>query len=322
MILFKKICLAFLLTTLSQAAPYVLVTIKPIHSLVCGVMKDVGTPTLLMDGFKSPHTYSLRPGEAHQLETASIIIWVGPAYETTLKTRMAILTDRKKVLTLMDVDGLTLYQHRQGTLWGEDDHHHSTDSTHHHDYELDGHIWLAPNNAKAIVAAITKHLSTVDPENAVAYQRNCETLMRRLDDLAQELVSVLSPVKGKSYILYHDAMQYFDRYFGTASIGALVLEPDLPPSPRHTADLLEALKSGDATCLFMEPQFDAKLLKNLAKDANVPVNQLDYLGSDLDEGEQSYFDMMRRLANSLLMGLSGQELSTASNSVCLNCSKS
>ena len=37
----------------------VVASVKPLHSLVSGVMKGVGKPDLIVKGSASPHTYSL-----------------------------------------------------------------------------------------------------------------------------------------------------------------------------------------------------------------------------------------------------------------------
>ena len=45
-----------LLTGTAMAAPAVVASTKPVHSLVSAVMGDTGTPTLLVKGAASPHT--------------------------------------------------------------------------------------------------------------------------------------------------------------------------------------------------------------------------------------------------------------------------
>ena len=52
---------------LALAAPQVVVSIKPIHSLVASIMKGVGEPSLIVEGAASPHTYSLKPSNARAL---------------------------------------------------------------------------------------------------------------------------------------------------------------------------------------------------------------------------------------------------------------
>ena len=49
------------LTFTAQAEINVVASVKPVHSLVSGVMEGVGTPDLIVEGAASPHTYSLNP---------------------------------------------------------------------------------------------------------------------------------------------------------------------------------------------------------------------------------------------------------------------
>jgi zinc transport system substrate-binding protein len=51
----------------------VVVSIKPVHSLVAGVMQGVDEPVLLVKGTGSEHSYSLRPSEARSLQNADVV---------------------------------------------------------------------------------------------------------------------------------------------------------------------------------------------------------------------------------------------------------
>ena len=46
--------LTFSAATPAAAEPKVVATIKPLHSLIAAVMKDVGTPSLIIEGAGSP----------------------------------------------------------------------------------------------------------------------------------------------------------------------------------------------------------------------------------------------------------------------------
>ena len=59
----------------AYAAPEVVVSIKPIHALVAGVMDGIGTPRLIIKGGASPHTYQMRPSEAEALQAADLVVW-------------------------------------------------------------------------------------------------------------------------------------------------------------------------------------------------------------------------------------------------------
>ena len=63
----------------------VVTSIKPVHSLVSGVMQGVGSPTVIIEGAGSPHTYSLKPSQAKQLQDADLVFWMGDELETFLE---------------------------------------------------------------------------------------------------------------------------------------------------------------------------------------------------------------------------------------------
>ena len=61
----------------SQASPRVVATIKPVHSLVASVMAGSGIPDLMIKGAETPHTFSLTPSGARQLERADLVFMIG-----------------------------------------------------------------------------------------------------------------------------------------------------------------------------------------------------------------------------------------------------
>ncbi len=66
----------------NSAVPQVVVSIKPLHALVAGVMDGVGEPVLLVKGGGSPHGYILRPSEARNISRADLVVWVGEGLES------------------------------------------------------------------------------------------------------------------------------------------------------------------------------------------------------------------------------------------------
>src|SRR5688572_21664049 len=84
----KKIILFILMTAgvtfvqLSWAqAPKIVVTLKPIHSLVASLTQGVSQVDLLLPDGASPHTFGLKPSHLRHLQHADLIIWVGPELE-------------------------------------------------------------------------------------------------------------------------------------------------------------------------------------------------------------------------------------------------
>jgi len=288
----------------SAPAPQVVVTIKPIHALVSGVMDGVGTPQLLLQGGESPHSYSLRPSHVRQLHAADLLIWVGPTVETFLEKTLTTLSDKTKRLRLLDVQGLTLLKARKGGIW--ETHHHSDDFayarddvSHHADFEIDPHIWLDPHNAKVMLQAIAQTLSQIDVNNAARYMANATRFLARLEQLDQGLKHRLAPLSALPYLVFHDAYQYFEHRYGLSAVGAISLSPETRPSVRRLYQLRVRIKSQQVRCVFSEPQFESALVATVIEDTSAGREILDPLGADLAAGIEAYFSLLRNLANSL-----------------------
>ena len=125
--------------TITAAAepPAAVASIKPIHSLLSGVMEGAGQPSLLVRGGASPHTWSLRPSDAHAIEHADLVVWVGEGLESFLVQPIDALTGDAYVLELSRAEGITLLRMREGGAW--DEHEHDDDHADHEDEHDDDH---------------------------------------------------------------------------------------------------------------------------------------------------------------------------------------
>jgi len=123
----------------ADSGPAVVVSIKPIHALVAGVMDGIGEPHLLVDQASSPHTYSLRPSDARALQDADIVFWVSPALETFLDRPLDNLSGQANVVTLMETEGLNRFAYREGGQWAEHDHGDHGHAGDGHDHDKHGH---------------------------------------------------------------------------------------------------------------------------------------------------------------------------------------
>ncbi len=258
------------------AAPSVLVTVKPVHSLVAGIMEGVGEPALLLPAGASPHSYSLRPSDARKLARADLIIRVGPALETFLARPLANIARRAHVITLMRDNGR----------------------------DADPHIWLDPDEAGRIVTRVTAALGRADPDNAQRYDENGRKTRARINRLDAEIAASLKPVRSLPYIVFHDGYRYFEQHYGLNHVAAIAASPDRKPGARRLRGIRDIIRAEGAKCVFTEPQFSPSLARALTRDADVRLAALDPLGVDIAPGPDGWFKMMRRLAGSLRACLS------------------
>ncbi|SCB43086.1 zinc ABC transporter substrate-binding protein ZnuA [Rhizobium multihospitium] len=298
-------------TATAADAPKVVVSIKPIHSLVAAIMQGVGTPDLIVDGAASPHTYAFKPSNARSLQEAKVVFWVGPGMEAFLQKPLAALGSNATVVELDDAPGITKLKFREGGAFEAhddgDEHEASDDHARGHDHgEFDTHLWLDPHNAKAMVSEITTSLVAADPANALTYQANQKALNDKLDALDTEIASTLAPVKDKPFIVFHDAYQYFEHRYGVRVSGSITVSPETIPGAQRVAEIHSKVADLGATCVFAEPQFEPKLVNVVLEGTAAKSGVLDPEAATLPKGPDLYFDLMRGIASSLKNCLSAQ----------------
>ena len=273
----------------AAAAPTVLATIKPVHSLVAAVMAGVGEPQLLIQGAQSEHSYALKPSDAQKIGGAAIIFEIGPDLETYLARPLATLA-HGEVVALEYEQGVLKLPARKGGLWEDDQADESL---------TDPHLWLAPGNATAMTAAIVRTLSKADPDHAALYAANGRREFLVLNRLENDLKASLAPLRGRPYLVFHDAYQYFERPFGLSSVGTVTVAPDRPVGPRRVSELRDAIRSRGIVCVFREPQFAPALVQTLVEGSRARIGILDPLGAELKPGPQLYPTLLKNLAASL-----------------------
>ncbi|MEG3638466.1 zinc ABC transporter substrate-binding protein ZnuA [Magnetococcus sp. PR-3] len=299
--------------TTSWAAPRVVVSIKPIHSLVSQIMNGVGQPSLLLDGAGSPHSYALRPSQAMQLRRADLVFWMGEDLETFLIKPLATLGQHAKQVSLAQTEGIKRLKNRPPNNWSEqnetedhkahedhDDHDdHKAHEAHHDHGQWDVHIWLDPLQSIILVKSMAKHLSHIDPDHKTAYEQNTQKLIKDLIQLDQQLAAQLKPIQKRPYIVFHDAYHYFEDRYGLSSTGALTLNPEQKPSAKRVMQIRQTIQSTGAICLFSEPQFEPAMINALVRHSDIQTAELDPLGSQIPAGPTAYHTLLTTMANRL-----------------------
>jgi zinc transport system substrate-binding protein len=168
------------------------------------------------------------------------------------------------------------------------------------------HLWLDPQNAAAVVGVIETTLAEADPANAGAYKTNAEAMRGRLAALSAEIEAQLEPVKGKPFIVFHDAYQYFENRFGMPAAGSITVNPEVMPGAERLTEIRRRIADTGAACVFAEPQFEPRLVQTLIEGTGAKAGVLDPEAGALDEGADLYFAMMRGISASLSSCLSGQ----------------
>ncbi|MEQ9328271.1 MAG: zinc ABC transporter substrate-binding protein [Rhodospirillales bacterium] len=275
-------------------SPNVVVSIAPLHSLAAGVMKGAGEPVMLVPAGASPHAFALRPSDAIALQKARLVVLAGAGLERFLDRPLTALSGRAEILKLAALPGMRLRE------LGEHHAHDGHGGEHH-----DPHIWLDPENAITIVAALRDSLGALDPENAALYRQNASAMIAALGALDREIAQLLIPVRSRPFITFHDAYGYFADRYSLSQVGTVVLSPDIPPGAARVAEIVRLVRERKAVCVFSEPQFEPRLITRLAEDNKIGIGVADPLGAGIPEGPDHYAATLRALAGTFRDCLAG-----------------
>lgn len=200
------------------------------------------------------------------------------------------------------------HEHEEAAAHGDDGHGHEEagahdDHDHGHDHTHDGvdpHAWLDPQNAKVWVDAIAGALSQADPENASTYFSNAAAAKDELDTLIAEVAETVEPIRGRNFVVFHDAYHYFEARFDVEAAGAISLGDAAQPSAARVAEIKDAISDMNAACVFSEPQFEPRLVQTVIEGTDTSTGVLDPLGADLAPGPDLYPNLIRNLADNLV----------------------
>ena len=313
--------------TPANAELKVVTSIKPIHSLASYLMDGIGKPELIVDGYASPHGFSMKPSHAKMLQNADLIFWVGEDLEGFLEKPLKSIAKKAEKIELIEIKGLNVLKFRERNIFDEhddhddhDDHGKKEDDHDDHDHdehakkeehddhddhdgheghahgEYDPHIWLDTMNAKVILNEMVEHLIENDPTNEAKYKSNLDKALKEIDKLTIEVMTDLN--NSVSSIVFHDAYQYFEKRFNVNILGAFTVNTDVMPGAEQLAEIREIIEHDKVACIFSEPQFNRDIINAVAKDMKIKTGVLDPLGATLDSGKDLYFKLIRNMSAS------------------------
>ncbi|TNF33127.1 MAG: hypothetical protein EP315_08750 [Gammaproteobacteria bacterium] len=276
---------------LQAKPPAILVTIKPVHSLISNLTRGISQPMLLIEGTQSPHDYALKPSDRRLLNEADLIIYVSPSIEGFMHNLEHKLV-RNKLVSLIDTPGLQ-------TLTTRTQHDHPG-AEHHEDDRRDGHIWLSVNNARIISQYVYEKLIKFDAPNQWRYASNLQRLNDELGQLEQELKQQLTAIKNQPFLIYHDAFQYFEQEQELSRSFFVTPSPEQQPGIKQVRFLRSIIQQNNIKCVYYEPPYVPGIIETIAEgQQQLNVLPLDPSGALLSAGDRLYFTLMRNIARQL-----------------------
>jgi zinc/manganese transport system substrate-binding protein len=132
------------------------------------------------------------------------------------------------------------------------------------------HFCLDPCNIPLIVKAIADKLIELDPANLDFYKKNRETFISHWKIKMAEWDQKMAPLKGTKYIEFHKNMDYFTQRYGLIILDTIEPLPGIPPTSKHTIELIQKLKHEKISKILHDVYHSAKCTKLISQKTSVP----------------------------------------------------
>ncbi|MBA3981112.1 MAG: zinc transporter [Alcanivorax sp.] len=283
----KRLLLSLLLIPLllpmpAQASLRVVASIEPLSMLLRELLGDDAEVRTLLLPNQNPHHVSFTPGQARALREADLVVWLGAEAEPQIATM--VRRHGGEALALTD---LRLLYRRDG----DHGHVHHADDDHHHASLLDPHLWLYPDNMRALAAALSVHPLLADLPD---WPTRLASFGDRLDEVEAEVRAALADYADSTYVSHHDPWAYFADAFGIRRPMIISHNVEASASSRRFAELSRAMAEHQVVCVMAEPEGRRALLERLCGEGCHLV-EADPLGRDLDA--VGYTDLLAHLGS-------------------------
>lgn len=239
----------------------VITTLTDLASLSQAVGGDRVEVEALVKGTQDPHQIEVLPSYMVKLRNADLFVIIGMDLEMWAYP----LRDGSRNAKLLLVDCSTNIERLEVPTYKVDPSHG--------DIHLYGnpHYWLDPENGKVIMQAIFEGLVKVSPEDYAYFENNMKTYSQKLDEKIKEWQTRAETLKGKQVIFFHNSWPYFNRRFGIEAANFIEPKPGIPPSPSHTARLIQQVKEQGIKVIAKEPFFDDRAPKMISRQTGAKL---------------------------------------------------
>jgi zinc transport system substrate-binding protein len=267
----------------AAAAPLpIVVSIPPQRWLAEQVGGELVRVHVLLDKARDPHSFEPTPEQIMTLFRSRLYFTVSLEFERELIRKV---NESETAVRTVDVTAGI----KKIPMTGHDAHDHGG-----HD---DPHVWLDPQNLKAMAETMAAAMMQADPVNTSVYTQNLQSVSKTLTALHQDVKATLAPFSGRTFFVYHPAFGYFAKAYNLCQT-AVETEGKSPSSKQLYALTAEAKKK-KVKAVFIQPQLDRRNAEIIAKAIGASVETLDDLAEDVPEN-------LRRMAEHIRSALDGE----------------
>jgi zinc transport system substrate-binding protein len=258
----------------------VVTSFYPMYDFTKNVAGDYADIVTLIPPGVEPHDWEPKIKDMEMIQQADVFVYNGAGMEGWVHNVLGSITNNK--LKVVEASkGIPLLQGTEkGTSW-------------------DPHVWLDPVLAQKQVLAIEQALEQADPIHKVAYKKNAEAYIGKLQDLDKEYKQVAAAAKQKEFVTQHAAFSYLAREYGLQQIPIEGLSPEQEPTPVQMADIIQLAKEHHVKTIFFETLTSPKVADTVAREIGAKTAVLNPIEGLTDQEKAEHIDYLAVMKNNL-----------------------
>ena len=268
-------------TSQVTASPKIVVSIKPIHSIVSALTQGISMPTLLLSGNQSAHHAHLKPSQISLLEKADLVVIVHPDFEEGLAKSIRNI-QANKVLTVDQ---------------SEDEQANEHEHEHEHAGSVNHHSWLNIEDMQGFTQALSQRLIKIDPKNKAIYLSNLDTLKHKLDELQDTTQKQLSNYTNQPLMTYNNAFEHFIENYKLKSVGSVSHQHEGEISIFKVLKAKESIKEYKVNCLLLTTDATQKRINTIVEGLSINSAKVDIMGFDIKPGADNFPQLIQNIVN-------------------------
>jgi len=271
-----------------KSKPIVAVTTFALYDIAKHIAGDSVEVVNILPFGVDPHSFEPTPKLMSSIEKSALVFYSGAGLEPwvegfAFKQRAVDISKYVTLRRLADSD-------KEESV-DEEEH------AHHHHGGVDPHYWLDFDNMKKATDVIAKELIALQPQSKELYMQNKQKYIKMLNTLDAEYKKTLSNCKQKNVVVSHNALGYLADRYGFYVESLTGLSPEAEPSAKAIKRIFHNISKKGIQTIFYENFVNDKVIKTIAKDANISVDVFQPLGNitaDEVKAGMQYEDIMRQ----------------------------
>jgi ABC-type Zn uptake system ZnuABC Zn-binding protein ZnuA len=214
-------------------------------------------------GDQNPHFVEVKPSYMMKLKSADIFLIIG--MELEIWAPQIIDGSRNASLNVVDLSGnIDKLEIPAIVDRSEGDVHRFGNP----------HYWLDPHNIRPMLETIISAFAKASPDDEPFFRANAEAYLKHLDEKIAGWEAAMKPFAGTKIITFHKSWTYFARWLNITVADQVEPKPGIPPSPSHTASLIQLVREEKIKAIVVEPFYDISAAEQIAGKAGARVIRL------------------------------------------------